>query len=231
MLLAPGYTAGMNFCDTIWTKAASLRAAVHAHPFNRALADGTLEQARFAHYMVQDSLYLQGYGRVLALAAAKAPGADEILEFSKAAEVAIIVERALHAGFLTQFGIDPQAAETAEATPACEAYVNFMLATAVTDSFGVLAAAILPCFWLYLDVGTAIAANPVENNPFQAWIDTYADQSFADATARMKAIVNTAADRAGDAERARMEAAFLRCAQHEWLFWDSAWRLAEWPVR
>jgi thiaminase (transcriptional activator TenA) len=226
-----GLTGVMTFCDDIWIKAAGLRDAVHAHPFNRELASGTLAQEKFAHYMVQDSLYLQGYGRVLALGAAKAPGADEILEFSRAAEVAIIVERALHAGFLTQFGIDPRAAENAEATPACEAYVNFMLATAVTDSFAVLAAAVLPCFWLYLDVGTAIAANPVKDNPYQAWIDTYADQSFADATNRMKAIVNTAADLAGAGERARMEAAFLRCAQHEWLFWDSAWRLADWPVR
>jgi thiaminase (transcriptional activator TenA) len=220
----------MAFTDTLWTAAAHLREAVHAHPFNRELAAGTLGRQAFAHYMVQDSLYLQGYARVLALGAAKAPDADTILEFSKAAEVAIIVERALHAGYLTQFGIDARAAETATATPACEAYVNFMLATAVTDSFGVLSAAVLPCFWLYQDVGTAIAKTTVPGNFYQAWIDTYADESFAAATHRMKTVVNAAADAAGEAERSRMTAAFLRCAQHEWLFWDSAYKGLGWPV-
>lgn len=221
----------MSFTAEIWDRAAALRAAVHAHPFNRELAAGTLPRDAFARYMVQDGLYLQGYARVLALCAAKAPGADEILEFAQAAGTAIVVERALHAGYLTQFGIDPRAMETAEPTPACEAYVNFMLATAATDSFAVTAAAILPCFWLYQDVGAAISKTAAPDNFYQAWIDTYADEGFAAATARMKAIVDRAADAAGVPERARMEAAFLRCAQHEWLFWDAAYSGADWPVR
>jgi thiaminase/transcriptional activator TenA len=106
-----------------------------------------------------------------------------------------------------------------------------MLATAVTDSFAVLAAAVLPCFWLYQDVGTTIAKEGAPNNFYQAWIDTYADEGFAAATQRMKAIVNAAAEAAGPSERGRMEAAFLRCAQHEWLFWDSAYHQKDWPVR
>jgi thiaminase (transcriptional activator TenA) len=220
----------MAFSDELWAAATNLRAAVHAHPFNKELAAGSLPRAAFAHYMVQDSLYLRGYARVLALAAAKAPGADEILECAKAAQVAIVVERALHAGYLDQFGIAAHDVEAAQATPACEAYVNFMLATAVTDSFGVLMAAILPCFWLYQDVGTTIAQNVVPDNFYQAWIDTYADESFAAATQRMRAIVDVAGAAAGEAERARMTAAFLRCAQHEWLFWQSAYVQADWPI-
>jgi thiaminase/transcriptional activator TenA len=220
----------MAFTDELWTAATQLRRAIHAHPFNTELAAGTLSRDAFAHYMIQDSLYLQGYARVLALGAAKAPAADEILEFSKAAEVAIVVERALHAGYLTQFGIDARAAEAANPTPACEAYVNFMLATAVTDSFSVLAAAILPCFWLYLDVGKAIGAKSKPGNFYQAWIDTYADESFAEATQRMKNIVDVAAKLAGPSEQARMKAAFLRCAQYEWLFWDSAYHQNDWPI-
>jgi thiaminase (transcriptional activator TenA) len=220
----------MRFTQEIWDAAGNLRTAVHAHPFNTELAAGTLSREAFAHYMVQDSLYLQGYARVLALAAAKAPSANEILEFSKASEIAIIVERGLHAGYLTQFGIDASAAEAAQPTPACEAYVNFMLATAATDSFGVVAAAVLPCFWLYMDVGVAISRNRVPDNFYQSWIDTYSDESFAAATERMKVIVEEAAQQAGARERQRMKAAFLRCAQHEWLFWDSAYHQRKWPI-
>jgi thiaminase (transcriptional activator TenA) len=220
----------MAFTDDLWRSAANLRIAVHTHPFNKELAAGTLSRAAFQHYMVQDSLYLRGYARVLALAAAKAPGTDEILECARAAEVAIVVERALHAGYLDQFGISAATVEAAQATPACEAYVNFMLATATTDSFNVLVAAILPCFWLYQDVGTQIAQNNVEGNFYQAWIDTYSDPDFAAATLRMRAIVNAAGAAASDTEKARMKAAFLRCCQHEWLFWQSAYEQSDWPI-
>lgn len=220
----------MSFTNQVWAETAALRATIHAHPFNCELAAGTLQREAFARYMIQDSLYLQGYARVLALGAAKAPDADTILEFSQAASTAIIVERALHAGYLEQFGIDAKQAETAEQTPACEAYVNFMLATAVTGSFAELAAAILPCFWLYHDVGTAIAQHETPGNFYQAWIDNYSDENFAAATDRMKAIVDQAASKAGEGERAAMAKAFRRCAQHEWLFWDAAYTGADWPI-
>ncbi|MEN9874763.1 MAG: hypothetical protein RL186_1660, partial [Pseudomonadota bacterium] len=85
----------MEFCDHLWRAAEGLRRAVHAHRFNQELAAGTLSRAAFAHYMVQDSLYLRGYAKILALAAAKAPSADEILACTKAAQTAIVVERAL----------------------------------------------------------------------------------------------------------------------------------------
>lgn len=220
----------MSFTDEVWAGTSTLRATIHAHPFNRELAAGTLKREAFARYMIQDSLYLQGYARVLALGAAKAPDADTILEFSQAASTAIIVERALHAGYLQQFDIDAKQAETAEQTPACEAYVNFMLATATIGSFGELAAAILPCFWLYQDVGTKIAQQATPSNFYQAWIDTYSDENFAAATNRMKTIVDRAADAAGDSERRAMAKAFRRCAQHEWLFWNSAYTDADWPI-
>lgn len=220
----------MTPSDQIWTRAAPIRAAMRAMPFNVELAAGTLDRAAFRHYMLQDAAYLQAYARVLALGAAKAPGPDEILEFSKAAETAIVVERALHAGYLALFGVDAAAMETAEPTPTCLGYVNFMLAEAATGSFATLVGAILPCFWVYREIGLSVREVSAPNNFYQTWIDTYADDAFGAATARMVAIYDRAAAAAGPAERARMEAAFLRCCRYEWMFWDAAYRQETWPV-
>lgn len=220
----------MRFTDQAWARIAPIRAAIHAQPFVRELAAGTLARAAFRHYMIQDGLYLQGYGRVLALAAAKAPGPDEILEFAKAAEVAIIVERSLHADYLTRFQIDPVDAETAERAPTCQAYVDYMLGLGATDGYGVIAAAVLPCFWIYWDVGGAIKSSSAPDNFYQAWIDTYAAPEFGAATSRMKDIVDSAAEKAGADERQRMEKAFVRTSQYEWMFWDAAYRRETWPV-
>jgi thiaminase/transcriptional activator TenA len=218
-----------RFTDTLWADAAPTLDAIRAHPFVRELASGALERARFQHYMIQDVLYLQGFGRALAYGAVKAPDADLILEFSKAAEVAIVVERALHAGFLTQFGVEPGQAERAVPSPTCQAYVDGLIAAAATGSFAELAAAVLPCFWIYWDVGSAIQRTAEAGNPYQAWIDTYAGEEFEAATRRMIAVVDAEADAAGERLRGAMRERFLRACRYEWMFWDAAWRLEAWP--
>ena len=195
----------------------------------RELASGALSGERFAEYMVQDALYLRGFGRALALGAVKAPDAEQILHFARAAEVAIVVERALHAGFLERFGVDPAAAEAAEPSPTCAAYVDHLLATAVTGGFGELAAAVLPCFRIYEHVGGRIAGAAAPRNPYQTWIDTYAGEEFAAAVRRMEAATDAAAGAAGPAQRDAMRRAYLRSCRYEWMFWDGAWRLEQWP--
>ncbi len=220
----------MSPSHAIWEKAAPLRAAMRDMPFNTELAAGTLPRAAFRHYMLQDALYLVGYGRVLALAAAKAPDADEVLRFSKAAQTAIVVERALHASYLGRFGISAGEAEAAEPSPTCAAYVNFLLAEAAVGSFASLIGAILPCFWVYREIGLRVAARSAPDNFYQAWIDTYSDEAFGAATDEMIQVYDRAHAAAGAQEQARMEAKFLSCCRYEWMFWDGAYRQEAWPA-
>lgn len=216
--------------NSLWADAAPILASIRVHPFVLGLADGSLERPKFQHYMIQDALYLQGFARALAFGAVKAPDAGLIHEFSKAAEVAIVVERALHAGFLTQFGVDPAEAEQAVPSPTCQAYVDALIASAATGSFAELAAAVLPCFWIYWDVGSDIQGSARPANPYQAWIDTYAGEDFESAVKRMIAVVDAEAEQAGPRLRQAMRSRFLRSCEYEWMFWDAAWRLEAWPL-
>lgn len=220
----------MRFSEEIWEAAGGLRAAMRAMPFNAELAAGTLPRATFQHYMTQDALYLEAFGRALALAAAKAPGPSEVLALADAAKTAIEVERALHSGYLSQFGVNADALAQAQQSPTCAAYVDFLLARAGAGSYAELLAAVLPCFWVYREVGLNIAARTVPENFYQAWIDTYADAAFGDAVARMITLADAAAQRAGPAEQGRMRSNFLRCCQYEWMFWDAAYRCETWPI-
>ena len=184
----------------------------------------------FAHYIIQDSLYLAEYARALALAAAKAPHGNALMTFSGGATVAVQVERALHEAYFKQFGIDPEAAAEAEPSPTCLGYTSYLLSVAQTAAFPELVAAILPCFWVYQDVGRRIHETAAPDNPYRAWIDTYADEGFEKATQDVIAITDEAAAGADPATVERMHAAFLRCTQFEWMFWDAAWRREAWPV-
>lgn len=88
----------------------------------------------------------------------------------------------------------------------------------------------LPCFWIYWDVACAITANAAPQNHYRAWIDTYADPRFGDAVQRVIEIADAAAVDATLARRASMLAAFHRCAQYEYLFWDGAYQQRGWPA-
>lgn len=220
----------MTFCDELWRGISDLNRKILDLPFNRELAAGTLDPERFKFYVIQDSLYLNIFSRALSLAAAKAPTADAMLQFAQSAQGAITVERALHAGFLDQFGVSAAELVTAEKSPACAAYTNFLLATAMVGSYEELAAAVLPCFWIYRHVGVEIAKVAKPGNPYAAWINTYNDESFGNAVNAVINITNAAAAAATPANRDAMRRAFNLCSVYEWMFWDSAYRQETWPV-
>ncbi|MFG1461677.1 thiaminase II [Xanthobacter sp. DSM 24535] len=228
--MTPPARTDVRFSRQAWAANIPLYDAIRAMPFNAELAAGTLREDRFKHYIVQDAHYLIGFGRALALAAAKAPDPDRIVQFAKGAEVAIVVERELHGSFFQQFGIGPTAFARIPLSPACHHYVSFLLATAYAEPYEVVLGALLPCFWIYAEVGRDILARAAPANPYQAWIDTYAGEEFHAAVQEVIAATDEAAEQAAPATRARMSAAFARATQLEWMFWDSAYRLDTWPV-
>ena len=219
-----------QFSTTAWQNNLPLYEKILAMPFNAELAAGNLSAESFRHYIIQDAHYLEGFARALALASAKADTADQIVQFAAAAQTAIMVERALHADYFRKFGITPEDFAAAQPTPVCDHYVSYLLRVAALDPFPVVLAALLPCFWIYLEVGRDIHGRAAKPNPYQGWIDTYAGEEFATAVQAVIATTDAAASGASERTRQSMHAAFTRATQLEWMFWDSAYRLAKWPV-
>ena len=215
----------MTFTEHAWESTSEIRKAIDNHPFVVGLGDGTLDADRFGYYMAQDVLYLADYARSLALCGSQASGADEVLFWATCAVGAISVERELHAGFVEDFTTIPR-------SPTCTAYTSYLSALGGTGSYPVLCAGLLPCFWIYLDVGSRLLthAGDLAKHPYGSWIATYADPAFAESTRRAREIVDRTAERVSDAEQARMLDAFLTCSRYEWMFWDAAWRVEAWPV-
>jgi thiaminase/transcriptional activator TenA len=218
-----------RFSDEAWSATQGLRAAIDALPFIAELSDGTLSRPRFQTYITQDALYLGQFGRALAIAGAKAPDTAGLEAFLKWALGAVVVETELHRTYLGAFGVDPAAAQRAEPSPDCLAYTSWLLATAYHEPWEVTVAALLPCFWIYWDVGGTISRRNVAGNPYQAWIDTYAGDEFGEAVQAMIATTDAAAAGVTDAARGRMRGAFTRACQYEYLFWDGAYQQRGWP--
>ena len=218
------------FSAAAWQRNQLLYRKILEMPFNTELAAGTLTESRFRHYMIQDAHYLEGFARALSLASAKGLNADHVVHFAGAAQTAIVVERSLHADYFSRFGISPADFAATEPTPACEHYVSYLLRVAALQSFEVTLAALLPCFWIYREVGKHILAHAAAPNPYQAWIDTYAGVEFDKAVDAVIAVTDAVAANASPTGLAAMHHAFSRATQLEWMFWDSAYRLKSWPA-
>jgi thiaminase/transcriptional activator TenA len=219
-----------SFSNAAWSRNARAYETIRTMPFNAELAAGTLSEARFKHYITQDAHYLIGFGRALTLAAAKAPSPERLIQFAKSAEGAIVVERALHGGFFEKYGITAEVFNATPLSPACHHYVSYLLATAYGEPYEVALGALLPCFWIYAEVGRDIHTRAAPNNPYQAWIDTYAGDEFHAAVRRTIEAADEAAAGASPQLQERMHRAFTKATQLEWIFWDSAYRLEQWPV-
>ncbi|MDO5732069.1 bifunctional hydroxymethylpyrimidine kinase/phosphomethylpyrimidine kinase [Corynebacterium sphenisci] len=201
----------LDLMDSWWAGIAGIRRGIAELPFIRGLAAGDLAEEDFAWYLAQDALYLNGYARALAAAAAKAPTQAEQMFWARSAHDSIAEEMELHRSFI---GARAGAAAP-EPSAVTRAYVDHLVATAVNGSYGEAVAAVLPCFWLYQDTGTRLVGNAREGHPYREWLETYADEGFADATREAIRICAGAAAAAAPAERAAMETAFRRSSWHE----------------
>jgi len=220
----------MTFSSNAWRRITPLYGSILALPFNQELAEGTLSRERFTFYMLQDAHYLTYFARALAVTAARAPDNDALIEFASSAREAIVVERALHESFFQRFGVSAAEAAAAEPSPTCSHYTHYLLALAYNAPYEVAVAGLLPCFWIYWEVGKHVSKVAQPDNPYQAWIDTYADEDFAEGVRKVIAISDDVAGAASPTVRDGMLRAFVRASQLEWMFWDSAWRMERWPV-
>lgn len=218
----------MSFSQDVWTRNLELYQKTLQHPFNQELAQGTLNSNAFCHYVIQDAHYLLAYGRALAVCAAKAFEADDVIQFSEGAKIAIVVERSLHDSFMKDFGISKDQFENTPLTLACHHYTSFLTATAWSESYPVVLASLLPCFWIYAEVGKDIVENSVPNNPYQAWVDTYSGEEFHTAVNNVIATIDKVAARCDADTIEKMHQAYTRGAELEWLFWDSAYYQKQW---
>jgi thiaminase (transcriptional activator TenA) len=214
-----------RFDATLRAAADDVWEAQHVHPFVRGIGDGTLPEEVFRHYVRQDYVFLVDYGRLLALACARAPELATMRRFAELTQAILVAEMDLHRSFAAEWGIAAEELEGEAPTPTTSAYTDFLLRTAALGDFAELVAALLPCMWGYADVGERLAAaGPPAHERYARWIATYADPEFQALAAWCRALTSELGTGADAVGRLRMERAFVASSRHELAFWEACWR-------
>lgn len=223
-------TSGGGFAAELWAAGAPVYDAIVAHPFLAGLSAGTLPREAFAYFVAQDSHYLRAYARALALTGARATDAAAVQMFAAHAADAVAVEQDLHVRLLGELGLSPDDVAATSVGPTTLAYTSYLLAVCATGSYAEAVSAVLPCYWVYREVGRTLLGRSSPDPAYATWIATYASPEFDAVVESVIATVDALGPSTGSAERARCRAHFATTTRYEWMFWDAAWSGLGWPV-
>jgi thiaminase/transcriptional activator TenA len=173
---------------------------------------------------------LRDYARALAIVGAKAPTLPHTAMFARHAADVFDVELSLHSTLLPALGLDPATVEGARVMPTTQAYTSYLLATTYGGSFAEGLAAILPCYWIYARVGTALLERGSPDPRFQSWINSYGGEEFAATVDQVLALTDQIGLVLNPVEEGVARAHFVTTARYEWMFFDAAHRRESWPV-
>jgi thiaminase (transcriptional activator TenA) len=101
---------------------------------------------------------------------------------------------------------------------------------ATTGTYAEAVAAVLPCYWIYRDVGRELAAASSPDPVYKRWIETYASEEFDAVVEAVLAVTDRLGESLGPAERERCHRHFAVTCRYEWMFWDAAYRQLPWPI-
>jgi len=221
----------MAFTDELREAASEIWKAQLEHPFVRGLGKGTLAEERFRRWVLQDYRYLIEFARIFAWAAAKADRLESMRWYASVLDLTLNTEMELHRAYAARFGLTPEDLEAEPIWPTTRAYTDFLVRTAADGERAELLAALLPCAWGYHHIGVTLAEGEPPDDPrYAEWIEQYASQEFAEATAWLRGEMDRLAAGARREKRERLKEIFVLSSRYEWLFWEMCWQGEAWPV-
>ena len=206
-----------SWTKEVWAAALPVYTDIVNHPFITELAAGTLAVERFDRYLAQDELYIGNYGRQMFELADLITDPEQHAMFEAFAREGIEGEQVMHQLLIDRFGIDTKVLPS----PITAAYNAHTAEALATGSKEIGLAAMLPCMWVYNEVGLHILRiASVDGNPYREWIQEYGNEAFTEGVNSVLALADEYAAGVDDATRARMTQAFIEATRFEYWFWD-----------
>ncbi|MBM4764570.1 thiaminase II [Bacillus sp. B15-48] len=220
------------FTDRLWKRVEPIWNSYLEHPFVKGLGQGWLEKEKFKHYMKQDYVYLIEYCRLFALGSAKARDLKTMTTFAKLLHGTLDMEMDLHREYAAQFGISNEELEATEAASTTTAYTSYMLNVSQRGGVENVVASVLACAWSYNFIGKEVAKWPgaIDHEFYGNWVKMYSSDEFTELAEDCKNLINEIASGKPEHELAELEEIVVKTSLFEYMFWEMAENIEEWPL-
>lgn len=221
----------MSFSAELRREAAPIFNAIFEHPFVKGIANGDLMPEQLVHYVKQDFEYLSSFIQIYGMAISKCETREDMEMFNKQISFILHSEGHPHNNFCQNSGVSYDELQGYPLAPAAHQYIRHMKSVAHEGTLGEIIAVLLPCPWTYWEIGKKLLneKKPDSLHPFYEWIHFYGDRTDT-ITEKFCARLDELAEEASEKEKEKMRDHFLLSCQLEYMFWDMAYKLEEWPV-
>lgn len=207
----------MSWSREVWKKSARIYDSILGLEFLKELSEGTLSNDAFGRYIAQDEIYLKNYYHQMNMLADLMEDEQDRNLFLSFAQSGMEGEKALHDMLIDKYGIDTEV-EPSVVTSGYNAHICEGIAT---GNPCVALASVLPCMWIYNQVGLHILNNSrLEGNPYEEWIREYGNDEFTIGVSKVLKMIDLWASKADRATIEMMDYYFLKAALYEYAFWD-----------
>ena len=211
----------------IISEISDIQSAIMKHPFILGLGKGTLPEENFIYYVIQDTLYLREYSRILMLVGERMASSGDREFFTRQSKIVTEVEMGeLHLRFLSGKGIDLEGQEMALTT---SAYTDHMYRQAAFGTELQAILSVLPCYVIYLGVADNIKASHGIPEEYATWIKEYSSDRYRESVERISSIVTEFMEINGFSESDRR--ILRKSAIFEYMFWETAMKMENPPFR
>ena len=186
---------------------------IRTHPFVRAAADGTLAEATFERWLVEDHHFVVGFRRFLGRLLDMAPH-EQARDVLAEAFGPLQDELDLFRGEAARRGLNL----TAEPAPTTLGYTSFMLATA-SDGWPAAVTALYGIEKAYFDAWSEVRRTAEQSSPYWSFIDNWSSPAFGAWVDAVGELV---------AEVGRCERTFDLVVRFELRMWDAVHRGERW---
>ena len=199
---------------------------VAAHPFPQQVYKGTLPKHAFRLYIEQDVLYLRDFSNALSLVSNRFSDKAYALQFKTLSNYISESELKLHLNYLAKPNLHSffSAHHAPLKTPITKMYTKHLIQHATLNTVPIEAAvaSLVPCWEVYMYLGTHMGLSLPMEQPYRSIISSYSSERFRSSTV---SIIHTAkaltAAVTCPKTLLQIEHAYVRSLQFELLFFDA----------
>lgn len=198
------------------------------HPFVQGIVQGNLPLETFKNYILQDIYYLKHYGKVHAIAASQADDFEITALLADKACFTAEAELTVHKEHAEILNITQEDIDQFKPAPTAYAYTSHLYRATMAGNLAHSIAAVLPCYWLYADIGKVNEGASPEPEIYRNWINMYASDWFQSSTNEMIDLLDTLVEGMNDTEKEKVKEQFIIAKDFELHFWEMAYTFETW---